>query len=427
MTDGPYIIDEPERERFRLNRAVLVDPDILRREQNAIFDSCWIYAGHESELREAGDFQTRRVAGRPVILVRDAAGRFRCFLNTCRHRGATVCRERSGNQRRFRCPYHGWAYDIDGTLAVVPAKESYGVNFDPAEFPLAEPPRVEQYRGFWFINFDRDAQDLEDYLAGATEYFDLVVDQSPSGALDIIEGAQEYDIQANWKLLVENSFDDYHLASTHASYLEYMHDSGVDVRIPKGLIMPKPGIGKALGNGHAVVDNVNFRGRPYAAWTPIYGEDSKAEIAAIRAELVERLGEARANRVADTNRNLIVFPNLVINDGSAVTIRTFWPTAPDAMKVTAWAMGPREETETSRARRLDSFLTFYGPGGLATPDDVEVLEMVQQGLATWKEVPWSEISRGMNKDGDQLNTDELHLRAFWREWNQRMTIHEAGS
>ena len=114
------------------------------------------------------------------------------------------------------------------------------------------------------------------------------------------------------------------------------------------------------------------------------------------------------------------FPNLVINDGSAVTVRTFWPVAADRMRVTAWALGPEEESATSRARRLDSFLTFYGPGGLATPDDVEALEMVQKGLSTWREVPWSEMSRGMNKSGDQLNTDEEHLRAFWRHWNKMM-------
>jgi hypothetical protein len=170
-----------------------------------------------------------------------------------------------------------------------------------------------------------------------------------------------------------------------------------------------------------VIDNINFRGRPVAKWISIYGEDAREEIAAIRAELVERLGEERANRVADTNRNLVVFPNLVINDGSSVTVRAFSPAAVDHMKVTAWALGPVEESESARARRLDSFLTFYGPGGFATPDDVEALEMVQAGLATWREVSWSEMSRGMNKDGEQLNTDELHLRTFWRRWNALMT------
>ena len=419
--DRPFIIDEPDRQRFRLNRSVLVEPGILEAERARIFERCWIYLGHDSEIPRPGDFATRTVAGRPVIFVRDGAGAVRAFLNTCRHRGTVVCREREGNRRRFTCLYHGWTYDIGGALRNVPGRDAYGEGFDEADFGLAEVPRLDSYRGFRFAHFGPDAEPLADYLAGAREYIDLVVDQSPSGRLEIISGTQEYDIRANWKLLVENSFDDYHLHSTHSTYLEYMKDSGVSVRMPKGLVMPAPGIGKALGNGHAVVDNVNYRGRPIAAWIPLYGEAAKAEIAAIRAELSGRLGEERARRIAETNRNLVVFPNLVVNDGSAVTIRTFWPVAADRMRVTAWAAGPVEESGTSRARRLDSFLTFYGPGGFATPDDVEALELVQQGLAAWREVGWSEISRGMNKSGQQLNTDEIHLRAFWREWNRLMT------
>ena len=74
----------------------------------------------------------------------------------------------------------------------------------------------------------------------------------------------------------------------------------------------------------------------------------------------------------------------------------------------------------ARAIRLDAFLTFYGPGGFATPDDVEALEMVQMGLATWREVPWSVMTRGMEKQGEQLNTDELHLRSFWLQWDKLM-------
>ena len=345
----------------------------------------------------------------------------RALLNSCRHRGTTVCREAEGNVRGYYCFYHGWGYDRDGRLVNVPGEDAYGPGFDKSALGLTPVPRLEAYRGFWFVNFDAGAVPLEDYLAGAREYIDLVVDQSPSGTMEVIPGTQEYDIRANWKLLVENSFDDYHLSSTHATWLDYMRDAGVKMSQPKGLLLPSKGIGRDLGNGHAVVDNVNFRGRPVARWISIYGEDAKAEIEDIRRELVERLGEARAKRVADTNRNLVVFPNLVINDGSSVTIRTFFPIAADHMKVTAWALGPREESAAARARRLDSFLTFYGPGGFATPDDVEVLEMVQAGLAAWREVTWSEMSRGMNKAGEQLNTDELHLRTFWRRWNAMMT------
>ena len=102
--------------------------------------------------------------------------------------------------------------------------------------------------------------------------------------------------------------------------------------------------------------------------------------------------------------------------GSRATMRTLEM----KRRVRAWALGPVEETPLARKIRLDSFLTFYGPGGLATPDDVEALESVQQGLATYREVPWSPITRGMAKEGEQLNTDERHLRAFWIEWDRRM-------
>ena len=110
----------------------------------------------------------------------------------------------------------------------------------------------------------------------------------------------------------------------------------------------------------------------------------------------------------------------MINDGSSVTVRTFYPDGVGRMHVTAWALGPAEESEDARARRLDAFLTFYGPGGFATPDDVEALELVQQGLANWADDRWSEMSRGMGKEGEQLNSDEHHLRIFWRRWNELM-------
>ena len=422
MTDKPYIIDNGHD--FRLNRIALVDPEILIRERERIFNTCWIYAGHESEISAPGDFVTRAVAGRPVILARDSAGAVRLYLNTCRHRGAKVCRERQGNTKRFYCFYHGWSYDSDGRLVAVPGDDAYPPDFDRTKLGLAEVPRFENYRGFWFACFDAGAPDLETYLAGATEYIDLVVDQSPSGTMEIVTGVQEYDVEANWKLLVENSFDDYHLHSTHSTWLEYMKDAGVNIKVPKGegLLLPKRGIGRNLGNGHAVIDNANFRGRPVAAWISIYGEDAKPAVEAARAELVARLGEERAERVANTNRNLFVFPNLMINDGSSVTVRTFWPAAADRMEVTAWALGPVEETAVMRKVRLDSFLTFYGPGGFATPDDVEALQQVQQGIAeTVREVPWSVMTRGIAKEGEQLNSDELHLRTFWRRWNALMT------
>jgi len=421
MNVPTYVINDPAAHDFRVHRGALADPQVLDLERERVFDRCWIYVGHESEVVSPGDFRTRNVCGRPIILARDSKARVRVFLNVCRHRGAVVCREVSGNAKGYFCFYHGWSYDRDGNLDGVPGQASYPATFDRSQLGLAEPAHVDSYRGFVFLCFDPAAMPLADYLAGAKEYIDLIVDQSPTGEMEVIRGVQEYDIRANWKLLVENSFDDYHLMTTHSTWLNYMKSSGVEIKRPeKGHLMPSHGVGKTLGNGHAVIDNENFRGRPVAKWIPLYGEEAKPEIDRLRAELVERLGEARARSVADTNRNLVVFPNLVLNDGSSVTIRTFYPLAADRMQVRAWALGPKGESAKARAIRLDSFLTFYGPGGFATPDDVEALEAVQQGLATWREVPWSVMTRGMDKEGEQLNTDELHLRAFWIRWKELM-------
>jgi p-cumate 2,3-dioxygenase alpha subunit len=426
MTAPTLVINEPGTPDFQVHRSALADPAILELERRRIFDRCWIYVGHESELKAPGDFRTRTVCDRPVIFARDSGNRVRVFLNSCRHRGAMVCREAEGNAKLYQCFYHGWSYDRDGKLDGVPGQSAYPPGFDMSRYPLMEPPRVEAYRGFVFLSFNAAIVPLDDYLGAAKEYIDLVVEQSPSGQMEVIQGTQDYDIRANWKLLVENSFDDYHLLTTHSTWLDYLKNAGVQMKRPeRGHLLPAHGVGRDLGNGHAVVDNVNFRGRPVARWIPIYGEETKPELEKIRAELVARLGEERATRVADTNRNLVVFPNLVLNDGSSVTIRTFDPVAADRMRVRAWALGPVEESDTARAVRLDSFLTFYGPGGFATPDDIEALESVQQGLATWREIPWSVMTRGMAKEGDQLNTDELHLRAFWVQWQKMMSREDA--
>ena len=419
-----FVINRPAEHDFQVNRRALVDPQVLAREMQRIFYTCWIYVGHESELREAGDFKTRTVCGRPLIFCRDSKAAIRVYLNVCRHRGALVCREAEGNAKGYFCFYHGWSYNRDGELDGVPGQASYPPNFERCKLGLASPPHVDSYGGFVFVSYNPQGQPLLDYLAGATEYIDLINEQSPSGRMEVLRGTQEYDIQANWKLLVENSFDDYHLITTHSTWLNYMKRSGVEIKradkaVP-GALMPAHGVGRVLGNGHAVIDNVNFRGRPVAKWIALYGEEAKPEIERIRTELFARLGDARATRVADTNRNLVVFPNLVLNDGSAVTIRTFDPLAVDRMRVRAWALAPLEETPLARKVRLDSFLTFYGPGGFATPDDVEALESVQKGMSTWREVPWSVMSRGMAKVGEQLNSDELHLRAFWIRWAELM-------
>ncbi|MGH7987935.1 MAG: aromatic ring-hydroxylating dioxygenase subunit alpha, partial [Candidatus Binataceae bacterium] len=107
------------------------------------------------------------------------------------------------------------------------------------------------------------------------------------------------------------------------------------------------------------------------------------------------------------------------NDIMSITVRTFFPVSPGYMEVNAWSLAPADDSAEDSALRLDNFLTFLGPGGYATPDDVEMLESCQLGFAN-REVGWSDISRGM-KRANPSPSDELQIRAFWRRWNELIT------
>ena len=184
------------------------------------------------------------------------------------------------------------------------------------------------------------------------------------------------------------------------------------------------GAGRDLGNGHAVMEYKSAWGRPIAKWIEGYGPEAKVEIDRIYAGLVEKFGEERADRIATQNRNIWIFPNLVINDIMAITIRTFYPHGTRILEATGYALAPKLESENFRAVRNDSFLEFLGPGGFATPDDNEALELCQEAFVNNKEVGWSDISKGMNRENPQAN-DEAQMRAFWRQWNKRITELEA--
>jgi len=331
-----------------------------------------------------------------------------------------VCREKDGSGKMFRCFYHSWTFDLEGALINRPGDESYaeGSNAN-GEHNLVPAPRLECYRGLYFVNFDRDAVDLPTYLGNAKEFIDLVMDQSPDG-MEIVGGTQAYGFKANWKLLCENSCDGYHGQPTHSTYFDYvlstndnLGDNVVNISKPHD-----------LGNGHAVVEYGAPWGRPIAKPVASWGEEGAQRTAAIRAELEQRLSKARAERIAYTNRNMLIFPNLVINDIMAITIRTFEPVGPGQMRVNAWALAPKNEDPAARKQRLYNFLEFLGPGGFATPDDCEALALCQEGYANMTEAGWNDISKGLNQS-DPTIEDEVQMRAFWREWSRRVERGEA--
>ena len=300
------IIDDRDQCKFKVHRSAMTSQAIFDLEQERIFNKCWLYLGHESEVEKPGDYRRRDVMGRPVFFARGNDGQVRAFLNTCPHRGAMICRQDEGATESFQCFYHAWTFNNQGELVGVPDEEGYGPAFRRSELGLKPPPRVENYRGFIFISFDPNIESLVDYLAGAAYYLDLIADESEVG-MKVSRGSNRYTIQANWKLLCENSVDGYHGAPTHKTYNDYIAGLGNDL---SGVSVNQRGVGvaRALGNGHAVIQSQSRNGRPVAHWHPLYGEDTKDEIEQIRARLEARHGEERAFQMCETGRNLLIYP-----------------------------------------------------------------------------------------------------------------------
>src|ERR1700743_439933 len=120
MSYQDLVVDDRRNGTFRVHRSLMTSPEVYAQEREDIFDKCWLYVGHESEIAKPGDYVRRQVGGRPLILLRDSAGTVRVHFNTCTHRGATLCREDAGNARVFQCFYHAWSFDTKGKLGVYP-------------------------------------------------------------------------------------------------------------------------------------------------------------------------------------------------------------------------------------------------------------------------------------------------------------------
>src|SRR6266850_7005480 len=155
----------------RVHRTVYADPAIFELELERIFGRAWLVLGHESQVRNAGDYFTTRMGREPVVVVRENDRKIQVLVNRCAHRGATVCAEGRGNVERFVCPYHGWSYDRAGELKAVPFAAGYPKG-TIEQLKLKAVPRVAVYRGFIFASLAPTGESLEDFLGPARASFD---------------------------------------------------------------------------------------------------------------------------------------------------------------------------------------------------------------------------------------------------------------
>ena len=203
---------------FTLPSKWYLDPEVYEREKAAIFYRNWNYVTHVSALAKAGDYETLRIADENVFVVRDHEGELKAYYNVCRHR-AHLLLEGHGNTKVITCPYHAWAYGLDGTLRNAPLTDDVP-GFDKSQFCLA-PVRVEELSGLVFVNLDPEAQALAtlapDLAEDLREKVPLLKDLE---VVDTQSFPSNQVIGANWKVVADNYLECYHCAKAHPAFAD---------------------------------------------------------------------------------------------------------------------------------------------------------------------------------------------------------------
>ena len=189
-------------------------------ENERLFSDSWVFAGFAHEIARPGDAVPVTVAGKPVLLLRDTGDRIRAFHNVCRHRCLKLVDEPGNLGSKIRCPYHSWTYDLDGALRLAPYFGGRGLREMPDGFDRDRhglvPARSANWHDWIFVNLSGAAPPLEDFVAPLVERLGGV-DLARLRHLVTIDLGE---VRANWKLLIENFIEPYHVQFVHPTTTE---------------------------------------------------------------------------------------------------------------------------------------------------------------------------------------------------------------
>jgi Rieske 2Fe-2S family protein len=192
------------------------DPGVFAREQRAIFEAHWLCAARSGDIPGPGQFAVVQAGSESVLIVRQSDGGLSAFLNVCRHRGARLCVEESGQATRYlRCPYHAWSYELSGRLAAAPNLAKMP-DIDRDAYGLV-PVALRDWLGYAWVCLAPSPPSFEDTVIGAVTARlgdPRAVDAYAPDSLAVGRRIS-YDVAANWKLIVENFMECYHCAPIH--------------------------------------------------------------------------------------------------------------------------------------------------------------------------------------------------------------------
>lgn len=206
------IMEEKNRNPHTMPGWYYTDASLFEVEKKSVFAAGWVAVGHVSEITRPGDYMTVTIGDEPVIIIRNRDNTIRACSNICRHRGMQLLAGK-GRVSVITCPYHAWAYDLDGQLAKAPYMDQVE-NFDKECLSLPQ-FAIEEWKGFLFVNISGEAPPLGPKM------------QAMEGHLQNYEMEDRHSVetwfeewQTNWKSLIENFMEGYHLSITHAKTLD---------------------------------------------------------------------------------------------------------------------------------------------------------------------------------------------------------------
>lgn len=316
-----------------VDKQCFISPDYHQREVDKLWNRVWQLACLEQDIPAVGDHLEYIIGNQSILVVREAPDCIRAFHNSCRHRGNRL-KVGCGNSREIRCGFHGWAWNLDGTLKDIPCRWDFpGVRDE--DFKLAE-CRVGVWNGFVFINMDQSAESLEEFL-GPTLLRHFAEWPALSKRWKAIHIAKE--INCNWKIAIQAFVEAYHAFRVHPQWLNYAGDAnaqydayGVHARIVVPVGVPSPHRDKPISEQTIVESMVATEFAdpwspdltPLAIPTVPEGMSARQVLADMRrSELLRRAGVDYSGASDAAMLDLIeywVFPNICIWTGEGAPL-----------------------------------------------------------------------------------------------------------
>ena len=368
------------------------------REVEKVWRKTWQLACRVEDIPQVGDHILYEIVHDSLIVVRAADNQVKAFVNSCLHRG-TQLRATGGSVKQFRCPFHGWTWNLEGALAHVPGRWDFpNLDTEKACLPQA---KVGVWAGFVFINMDPDCEPLETYLEILPEHFQAF------GLEDRYKAAHVSKIMpCNWKLAMEAFIESYHVPMAHPQVLGYYGDENTQYDVWPGVRhvsrmiavqgVPSPsmtGLDANLTIKHIRRDVPFYGGAPIEAETT---SEARAKLAQRAREKIGRASGRDLSALSDSESldliEYLLFPNMVPWGGQALPITyRFRPNGDDPetsimeiMLLFAKAPdGSHPEPAAITHLGLDdpwSAAPELGSAAMVADQDTENLKRIQRGL-----------------------------------------------